>query len=271
MERHRADLEGEARKGEDDAEQLALRQAVAHRLGNAREAGRPGKPVEQRDAVEQDAARQRAENEIFEAGLRRAGVGPLETGEDIGREALHLEPDIERQQVGRRGHHAHADRREQDQHRIFGAVIALAPEPARRREQRHGGRDVDHDLGKGCEAVGREHAGEGGGALIGDAGHHAHRRDQRNDGEPGQELRRAITGPGSHEHQGEADRAQQLFGENQQEIVLQHQCVPSPSCAAAGAGAWPGVSCASPRGAARSIRWTRAVTSARIGARKLSG
>ena len=42
-----------------------------------------GKAVEQRDAVEQDPARERAEHEIFEAGLGRALVGAAIGGKHI--------------------------------------------------------------------------------------------------------------------------------------------------------------------------------------------
>ena len=51
-------------------------------------------------------------------------VGAAVGGEDVGGEALQLEADIEREQAGRRDHHRHADRAEQDQHRIFGAMLA---------------------------------------------------------------------------------------------------------------------------------------------------
>ena len=79
---------------------------------------------------------ERAEHEIFEARLGRARVAALEAGEDVGGEALQLEADIEGEQVGGRDHHPHADRREQDQHRIFGAIVAVAAEPAHRRQHR---------------------------------------------------------------------------------------------------------------------------------------
>ena len=93
----------------------------AERRGDAGEAGRPGEAVEQRNAVEQDAAGKRAEHEIFEARLGRALVGAAVGGEHVAREAVQLEPDVERDQARRRDHDAHADRGEQDQHRIFAA------------------------------------------------------------------------------------------------------------------------------------------------------
>ena len=63
-------------------------------------------------------------------------VVALEGGEHVGGEALQLEADIEGEQVAGRDHHPHAERGEQDQHRIFGAIIAVAAEPAHRHQQR---------------------------------------------------------------------------------------------------------------------------------------
>ena len=73
--------------------------SAAQRAGDPVEAGRAGEAVEQGDAVEQDAARQRAEDEIFEARLGRARVAALEARQHISGEALQLEADIERQQI----------------------------------------------------------------------------------------------------------------------------------------------------------------------------
>ena len=107
VERHRADLEGEAGEHEHQAEQQAERRRAARESGgDAGEAGRAGEAVEQRNAVEQDAAGERAEDEIFEAGFGRALVGAAVGSEHVAGEAVQLEPDIERDQAGRRDHHA---------------------------------------------------------------------------------------------------------------------------------------------------------------------
>ena len=81
----------------------------AERGGDAGEAGGAGEPVEQRNAVKQDAAGERAENEIFEPRLGRAFVAAPVGGEDVAREAVQLKPDVEADQACRRDHHAHAD------------------------------------------------------------------------------------------------------------------------------------------------------------------
>src|SRR3546814_9937192 len=118
MERHGTDLEAETREHEHDAENQPDVHLTAEHLGDAGEIGRPGEAVEQRDAIKQHARGERAEDEIFEPGFARPLVGAHEAGEHIGGEAVELEPDIERHQVARRRHDAHAERGEQDQRRI---------------------------------------------------------------------------------------------------------------------------------------------------------
>jgi hypothetical protein len=56
-------------------------------------------------------------------------------------------------------------------HRIFGAIVAVAAEPAGGRDQRDRRRDVDQDLRESGEAVADEQAVEGDAARIGDPGH----------------------------------------------------------------------------------------------------
>src|SRR3546814_8741799 len=71
MERHGADLEAETREHEHDAENQRDVHLTAEHLGDAGEIGRPGEAVEQRNAIEQHARRERAEYEIFADGFAR--------------------------------------------------------------------------------------------------------------------------------------------------------------------------------------------------------
>ncbi len=225
VERHGADLEGQARQDEYDAEQGAgaepfrARHLRADRLGDAAEQGGAGEAVKERDAVKQDAARQRAQHEIFEAGLGGAGVAALERGKDVGGEALQLEADIEGEEVAGRDHHAHADRRKQDQHRIFGAEVAVAAEPAHRRQHRDRGGEVDDDLRKGREAVADEQAVESGAAGVAEAGHEGGGDGEGEHAEPGQERARAVAGPGRGQHQREAGEGEDQLRRDDDEIV----------------------------------------------------
>src|SRR3546814_6491297 len=73
---HGADLEGKARQHEHQAEQFPLRHAVGQSDRDAVEAGAAGEAIEKRRTVEQDAARQRTQDEIFEARFGRTLVLP---------------------------------------------------------------------------------------------------------------------------------------------------------------------------------------------------
>src|SRR3546814_5439336 len=90
-------------------------------------------------------------------GLARPLGGGHEAGEHIGGEAVELEPDIERHQVARRRHDAHAERGEQDQRRIFGAHAAA--EKARRDHTADEAGGVDQQLRETAERS-EEHTSE---------------------------------------------------------------------------------------------------------------
>ena len=212
---------------------------------------------------------ERAEHEIFEARLGRARVAALEAGEDIGGEALQLEADIEGEEVGRRDHHPHADRREQDQHRIFGAIVAgrgrtsSSPRASRPR-RRHRSRSWRRR--RSC----RRRTGR-------------RRRCRRRRERPAGRRRRPRAARMASQVSSGAERspaqaaasissnargAQNLLGEDQEEVAAASVVrlrAPAPGPARRRSAA------RRPAGAARSIRASSRSTSARIGARKLSG
>ena len=108
------------------------------------ETGGAGKAVNHRRAIEQHARSERAEDEILQARFGRADVVTMESGNDIEREALQFERDIERDEIVRRDHHHHAGRGEQHQHGIFRprdafALVVLHGEDqgGRRADQHH--------------------------------------------------------------------------------------------------------------------------------------
>ena len=96
VERHRGDLEGEAGEHEDEAEDEADRAwpLRAPRRSPAKDEC-AGEAVDQRRAVEEHAGGERAEHEILQAGLGRPGVVAMDGGDDVERERLQLEPEIE--------------------------------------------------------------------------------------------------------------------------------------------------------------------------------
>ena len=71
VERHGRDLEGEAGDHEDEAEDQAERRSAPESAAAiCGEADVAGEAVDQRGAVEQHARRQRAEDEVLQAGFR---------------------------------------------------------------------------------------------------------------------------------------------------------------------------------------------------------
>ena len=184
---HRRDLEGDAREHEHEAEQLPRRHARIERARDARIARGTGEAVHQRHAVEQDAARERAEYEILQPGLSRARIAAHEAGKDIAGERLQLEADVERDEVARRHHHPRADRRQQDEHRILG-LQPLDGEKAWRDDQCDRGRQIDQRLGERREGIG---------AIEPVEGRAMTRRRRDRDG-PGDRLRRELR-PAGHQ------------------------------------------------------------------------
>ena len=135
--------------------------ARVRRLGDAGEAHRAGEAVDQRGAVEQHAGGQRAEDEIFEAGLRRAHGIAVDRRDHVERQAHQFEAEIERDQIGRRDQHQHAGGRQQDQDRIFELLLLLAREIVERHQDRDGRAGQREQLEEARERIDDEAAAEG--------------------------------------------------------------------------------------------------------------
>ena len=203
MEGHRRDLEGETGKHEDQAEhQAELAVGAGQRRGDLLEAGAAGIAVDERDAVEQHAGRQRAEHEIFEAGFGGTQIVAIDRGHDVERQRLQLEPEIKRDHAVGRDHQHHAERRQQHQHRIFELVELLLLGEFPRHDQRHRGADQRQHLHEARERIADEGIAEGVAVAAG-IDHHKARHDQHQHRQPGNERgwrprrdkRRASTAP----------------------------------------------------------------------------
>ena len=213
VERHGRDLEDEAGEHEDEAEhqpELPLR--PRQRGGDGLEAGVAGVAVDQADAVEQDARRQRAEHEIFEARFRRAHGIAIDGGDDVERQRLQLEPEIERQHVVGRDHQEHAERRQHDQHRVLELVELLLAGEADRHHQRQHRAEEGEQLHQPRERIGDEGAGE----SLAVADEHQHPgagADQQRDREAGDRGVGALAREDAdHQERQRADGEDQLRG-----------------------------------------------------------
>ena len=194
VERHGGDLEGDAGQHEDEAENQAERGAVRlERGGDLRKLDMSREAVDQRHAVEQHARRQSPEHEILQAGLRRADALAIDGGDDVERERLQFEAEIERDEAVGRNHEQHAERGQHQEDRKFELVHLFVAGVADRHH--HGGDRADQDqdlhvlreiVGKKCPAIGRPLPAD---EDDPEAGH-----DQDRDGEPGDQGRRSVAG-----------------------------------------------------------------------------
>ncbi len=156
------DLEGQAAKQEHQAEQDPGVGAGVHRSGDVGEVCRAGEAVDQRGAVEQQARGQRPQHEILQAGLGGLGVVAAQGGQDVLGQGLQLDADVERDQIARGDHHAHADRRQHDQDRELELGIIARRQPPVAQQHPHRAHGVDGRAAEGGGIVGDEAAGEGG-------------------------------------------------------------------------------------------------------------
>jgi hypothetical protein len=148
VERHRRDLEPERDHEHRDAgQQHRARGGGRHRRGDLVEPERPGRSIDERDAVEQESGRERAEQEVLHRRFVRAALRPPRAREHVDADRHHLEAEKNDDEVGRRRHHDHAGDRERDE------AVVVAGRDARALEVRH---RHQHDEDAGDEEDHRE-------------------------------------------------------------------------------------------------------------------
>ena len=104
---------------------------LGEELRDPREVRRAGRAVDERDAVEEHRRRERAEQEVLEAGLLRREAPAVERGQHVQRDREDLERQEDRDEVVRRRHQHHAGGRAQHQREVLGTLEVLAAQVAR--------------------------------------------------------------------------------------------------------------------------------------------
>ena len=99
---------------------------MARNCRDAGEVGRAGRAVDERDAVEEHRRRERAEQEVLEAGLLRREAPAVERGEHVQRDRQDLERQEDRDEVVGRRHQHHAGGRAEHQREVLGPLEVLA-------------------------------------------------------------------------------------------------------------------------------------------------
>ncbi len=184
VERHRAELEGQAGDDEDHADDqhalvdLAGLDRVEHHVVLQR----AGRAVHHRQAVEQEAAGHRAEHEVLHRGFGGVGVVAAQRDQRVQRQAHQLEAEVDDQEVVGRDHHADA---QQDEHRqrvelALEQVAAGDVGPGIGQRQHDGQRRAQRQ--QMAQRVGDHHALHADHAL---AGQQAVQVQQRDDGQRG--------------------------------------------------------------------------------------
>ncbi len=156
VEGHRRHLEGEADQHQGEpGQQQAVGQddvlgQVVRNLGQVR---RPGGPVGQRDAVDEDGRGEAAQDEVLERRLAGCGALVVEGGQHVQGEGEDLEAEEDDDQVVGHPHHHGAGGREHRQHVELRAVRAFPAQVAVRHErgEQHG--DGDQHGDEHAEAV----------------------------------------------------------------------------------------------------------------------
>jgi hypothetical protein len=138
----RRDFESEANQHEQHAEQKDF---VVFKLRRDRrefvEVQFAGRSPNQRDAEHEKRRRQRAENQVFHARLKRRDFPALKTDEDIKRDGDEFDGNEQHHEiVGRRGKQ-HSRQREHDERIVFGNAGSDAVGKFHRHEQHDDGGD----------------------------------------------------------------------------------------------------------------------------------
>ena len=211
-------LEREPGDGQPDPgekERVGHVQLVAcERGGDAVEAQRTGRAIDQREPIEERGRAHRAHDEVLEPGLERGAPPQVRRAQHVQRDRQQLEPDEERHEALGLGEHDHArDRAEQQ--RVVLAVARLERRGRSQRQQdrhepRHEAehRDAERERVDAQRALHDRLAGAG----LPDPDRQADRREQRDRGERGDhgapDEERAEQADQQHDHRAAGHREQ---------------------------------------------------------------
>ena len=235
MERHRADLECQARhderqrhqhdRGLDGAVRLANRSDA---LTDAHEVGVAGRAVEQRAAHQGQRRSESAEQEVLERRLTRAQIAAAQADHAVHAERHRLQSHEEAEEIARRSEHHRAHRGEH-QERVELAAIEIVLGQVTACEQRgQAAAEAEHEAEEEREAVDDQVRGERlhTGDRLGPDHPHGH-ADQRAGKEHDRATERELIGAaraGIGRYQarlgaGQRDRLAERLGEHEQQTT----------------------------------------------------
>ena len=114
MKRHGGNLEGEASQDEDEPNRqpLAAAGGIKQSLRNAFKTRSPGKAINQRRAIQEQARRQGTQHKVFQAGFGRLLIIPMKGRDHVKAEREQFQADIDGHEIIRTQHDQHAKGRE---------------------------------------------------------------------------------------------------------------------------------------------------------------
>ena len=161
MKRHGRHLEREAHEQQTQREHLHRRgrnRLRRNQAADAVEPRAPRQPVRERDAVQEERARKRAEQKILEGGLGGDRRIAANARQDVHGNREHFEGEENHEQVGRGRHEHHAGEGKQQQRVVLAARQPLALDGRRRKRQRQQADDDQHAGDEQPEVVGHDDA-----------------------------------------------------------------------------------------------------------------
>ena len=151
MEGHRADLEREPHKGEEDRHREQRRQVGARSVrADLAQQRRAGQPEDERHAVQHHGRRQHAEEVVLDRGLVRLRVVLPPARQHVRRHGDQLERHEDRDEIPGRCHHDHPEHGAEQQEVVLALVVVALADVVDRHEQR----DVRHEEEEALQSEG---------------------------------------------------------------------------------------------------------------------
>ena len=138
MHRHGGQAEGGAHDTQADRQRQQRLRRAARRLGfetggDRAQIGRAADSIEADEGVEEDRRSDERQEEILQARLLTAGVGPLESQEDVGGDRDQFQAGEQEHEVASHAHERQARQQEQKRAGLFAGAATMQPRPAAHR------------------------------------------------------------------------------------------------------------------------------------------
>ena len=155
MKRGGRDLETETHEQQTSADdehrpQIRLRRDPLRDIDQTRAAGGT---VDQRDAIQEEAGRNRSQNEVLHRRFSAARTAPIHAGQHVNREGHQFDAEEDEHQIPCGREHHHAGGREQHQHRDLRTERRAAMVFGVEKDEREHRTEQDHEIDRPPEPI----------------------------------------------------------------------------------------------------------------------